>query len=599
MIKTACGLDCPDACGIVTDIEHFPKIVADVAHPTSDGSLCSLLNKHIFEEPRITTPRVDGKEVDLQSALDAVAKSLQAEKKLLWRGSGNFGVMQEVTNLLFDKIGGTTTKGTLCDGSGDAGIVEGRGVNRILPPEQIAKAEVVVVWGKNITVTASHLMPYIDGKKIVVIDPIRTAIAKKADIHLQIAPRTDFFVAIMLARFAFMGDREDQEFLKEFASEFEDFYDFTREFRIKPILDYINTDLNEMGQILELISRKKVVFLIGNGVQKYSTGHHTFQAIDSLAITLGHFGKEGSGVAFLGNSKLGFENPFVIKNRKCKKIQKVNSAFGDFDTVLIQGGNPVASMPNSSRVIEELKKTKKVIYFGLYENETSALADIVIPAQNFFEKDDIRLSYAHHIVTPMRKISSCDYGISEYNFTKEILNRLNLDNIESEEFYLDFWLKQCQKKGDSLFSPAYKEIPYSDGFGEDEDEEFIFIEEFEDDFIKTRQFTRARKKSKKEVVISEYWLITPKANNSLNTQFKRDNRVVLHPDLGFKDGEKILVSSSHGKHHFVVKNSDKVRKDSVLIYANVVGINFLTPSIISEEGNSACYQEVKVKLDRI
>jgi hypothetical protein len=39
MIKTTCGLDCPDACGIVVAPEHFPKITADTAHPTSNGAL--------------------------------------------------------------------------------------------------------------------------------------------------------------------------------------------------------------------------------------------------------------------------------------------------------------------------------------------------------------------------------------------------------------------------------------------------------------------------------------------------------------------------------------------------------------------------------
>jgi len=42
-----------------------------------------------------------------------------------------------------------------------------------------------------------------------------------------------------------------------------------------------------------------------------------------------------------------------------------------------------------------------------------------------------------------------------------------------------------------------------------------------------------------------------------------------------------------------------MRQDSVMIYANSVGVNFLTPSILSEEGDSACYQEVKVKLEKI
>jgi len=593
MIKTTCGLDCPDACGITTSTQTFPKIEADKKHPTSNGTLCSLLNRYMFEEPRVKVAKIEGKEVSLDIAMEAVANALKSDKKLLWRGSGNFGVMQEITNLLFEKIEGTTTKGTLCDGAGDEGILKGREVNRILPPEQIANAEVVVVWGKNITVTASHLMPHLKGKKIIVIDPIKTAIAKQADIHLQVAPRSDFYTAIMLSRFAIMGDYEDVEFIEEFAPDIEDFYDFTKEFRIRPILDYIGTDLSEMGKILEMISGKKTVFLVGNGVQKYSNGHHVLHAIDSLAVTLGKIAKEGCGVAFLGNSKLGFDNPFEIKG---KKVQKATTNFSEFDTVLIQGGNPVASMPNSSRVIEELKKSKTVIYFGLYENETSKIADIVIPAKNFFEKEDIRLSYAHHIVSPMRTISSCDYGISEYDFTSTLLQNLGYEALKDESYYLDLWLEQCTKKEDYYLSPAYQEIPYANGFGEDEDEEFVFIEEYSDDFIKTKQFTRARKKSKKEIIITEYWLITPKASKALNTQFKRDNRVILHPSLGFEDNQSITLYSNYGEHKFVVKNDEEMRNDAVLIYANSIGVNFLTPDILSEEGDSACYEEVKISI---
>jgi len=597
-IKTTCGLDCPDACGIIASEEALKhgKIKADPNHPTSNGSLCALLNKEIHDAERITTAKLNGEEVTLKEALEATKEALDSHSKLLWRGSGNFGIMQEITNLLWEKIEGTTTKGTLCDGSGDAGIKEGREVNRVLPPEQIAKAEVVVVWGKNITVTAPHLMPYLEGKKIIVIDPVKTAIAKKADLYFQIAPRSDFFVATMLARFAFMGDFEDQDFLEEHASDFEEYYEFTQEFRIRPILEYIGTDLKELGHILEMIDGKRTVFLVGNGVQKYSTGHHTLHAIDSLAVVLGKIGKEGCGVGFLSNSKLGFKNPFTVKTTQ---VQKVNTPFGNFETVLIQGGNPVASMPNSSAVIEELKKTHTIIYYGLYENETSAMADIVIPAKNFFEKEDVRLSYGHQYVSPMRKIYESDYGISEYEFTNTLLQQFGFDDLESEEYYINLWLEQCEKKGNYYLSPAYQEVPYNNGFGEDGEEEFVFPEEYDDDFIKTKQFTRARRKSKKEKVIEDYWLLTPKANRALNTQFQRDNRVTLHPSLGFEEGEEVRLFSSHGEHNFMVKNCQEMREDSVLIYSNSTGVNFLTPNIISDEGDAACYQEVKVKIERI
>ncbi len=89
MIKTACGLDCPDACGIVFNTEDS-KIKANPSHPTSNGALCSLLNKYIWEEKRITKSIVNNKEVSMQEALNSVAEALNVENKLLWRGSGNY-----------------------------------------------------------------------------------------------------------------------------------------------------------------------------------------------------------------------------------------------------------------------------------------------------------------------------------------------------------------------------------------------------------------------------------------------------------------------------------------------------------------------------
>ncbi|SFV59703.1 Anaerobic dehydrogenases, typically selenocysteine-containing [hydrothermal vent metagenome] len=579
MIRSACGLDCYDACEIDIDIEEFPKLKAN----TNNGALCSLLNKDMFEAKRLDTPLIDGIEVTMEEALDATAEALN-DNSLLWRGSGNLGVMQEITNLLFEKIGGSLTKGSLCDGAGDAGIVEGRGVNRTLPLEQIDKAEVIIVWGRDISTTNSHLMPYLENKKLVVIDPIKTSIAKRADLFIQIKPRSDIYFILLLARFIFMEDSENVEWLKEFAPEYEEFYDFTRTFRIKPILKYLELSLNDIGEVLEYIKADKVVILVGNGVQKYEIGHSVLWAIDSLASTLGLFGKEGCGVSYLGNSKLGFNSIF---DTQCNKVSKAVTPFDKFKTVLIQGGNPAESMPNSNKVINDLEKIENLIYFGLYENETSRRAKIVIPAKNFFEKNDVRLSYGDHRVTKMNKAVDSNIGISEYQFTKEMYNRLGFSGLEDEEFYINSWLNQCDEVNGKYISPAYQELPYSDGFGEDNDE-FIFIDDFDNDFS-----SRSRYKLKAK---TEYWLITSKSKHAMNTQFRRDNIVSLNPELGYRDGEEITLSSKWGEYKFIVKNSSDIRYDSLYIKANAIGVNYLTPSIISEEGENACYQEVKINI---
>jgi anaerobic selenocysteine-containing dehydrogenase len=591
---TTCGLDCYDACSITVDSQG--KLSGDASHPVGNGALCVHLHTHLNQSPRIDVPLVDGKEVSMQEALDAVASALDGKKSLLWRGSGNVGVMQEVTNLLMEKVGGSLTKGSLCDGAGDAGILLGRGVNKVLPLEQIAKADTVVVWGRNVTVTNAHLMPYLEGKELLVIDPVQTPIAKKASLHLQIAPRTDYYVAILLARFIFMEDSEDTQWLEEFAPEFEDFYDYTREHRIKAILSYVGLSLGDMGDAIEYLRNKKVVFLVGAGVQKYSVGASTLHAIDSLAATLGLFGQEGCGVSYLSNSKLGFENPFAV-DVPC--VSKVNTPFASFESVIVQGGNPAASMPSSSTVCEALESVENLIYFGLYENETSQKARIVIPAKNFLEKEDIRLSYGHHYVQTMAKVKESHIGMSEYEFTQALFERLGFEGLQSEASYLKTWLNQCQKEEAHYISPAYEATPYANGFGKEGGDDFEFIEEYEDDFVNTKRFRRYRKERTEKESIPYFWLLSPKSVKSLNTQFQRGKCVELPSTLGYIQGEHVRLVSDYGTLILKVKINDDIRDDCVVVRSSVSGVNQLTPNIVSEEGENACYQEVKVRLERV
>jgi len=162
-VNTACGLDCYDACKIVVEEGEFPKISGDAKHPSGNGALCTLLNRSIHNEVRLEKARVNGVEVSLDEAMEAVHHAFKKKDSLLWRGSGNMGVMQEITNLFMQNVQGHLTKGSLCDGAGEAGIIEGRGVNKGLPLEQIRSADSVIIWGRNVTVTNAHMMPFLEG----------------------------------------------------------------------------------------------------------------------------------------------------------------------------------------------------------------------------------------------------------------------------------------------------------------------------------------------------------------------------------------------------------------------------------------------------
>ena len=576
-ITTACPLDCYDACGVAYQDDKLKALKA--CH--TQGFLCPNLN-HYLQYETITTPRYKGKEISLDEAKIKLKEILEGSLKseiLHYRGHGNFSLMQEVTDHFFASYGAVLTDGTLCDGAGEAGIVEGRGSNKNMPLSEIAKSDVVIFWGRNPHTTSSHILPLIKGKKIVVIDPVKTKIAKEADLFIQLKPHTDLYLAMLLTRFLHINDLCDTDFLEKYASEFEEYYELTQSIRIKAGLEEMGVTLGDLGTILEMTKDAKVAIVCGVGIQKYSDGADVMRAIDAFGVALGLFGKEGCGVAYLGSSREKIENPFYTK---AKRVSKVNTEFERYKTVFIQGANPLSQMPNSLRVKQSFQSVENVVYFGLYENETSEVADLVIPAKSFLYKDDVRTSYSHNAMMMMNKQLESDVGLSEYELSSYLCDAFKIE-IKAEKEYLEHFKNFGVQKINGCFEVEGREdIPYRDGFDTD-DGEFIFLEEY-------------------EPLVShmdEKCLITSKSLKSLNSQFQREECVYIHSSLGYKEGTQLKISSDNGTLILRVKHNDNLRDDCVLIYSGTRAVNNLTTSKHSLEGKCAIYQENRVTISKL
>ena len=585
---TACPLDCYDACSIVYS---DGKLRASLDGHTK-GFLCPHMN-HYSDFKTIQTPSYKGEDISYDRAFEILQDMLNSSEKneiLHYRGSGNFGLMQEVTDHFFASYGATLTDGTLCDGAGGAGIIEGRGSNKNMPLSEIEKSEVVILWGRNPHTTSSHLLPLLKDKTLIVIDPIKTKIAKNADIFVQLKPKTDIYLAMLIVRFLHINDYCNNDFVEKYASEFEEYYELTQSIRIKSMLDNMGINLSQIGDIIELVKDKKVAIVCGVGIQKYRDGADVMRAIDTIAVALGLFGKEGCGVAYLGESKADIESPFMTK---AKRVSKVNTAFDKFKTVFIQGANPLSQMPDTLRVKESISKVQNVVYFGLYENETSELADLIIPAKSFLNKDDIRTSYSHNSMMNMPKMAESNTGISEYELAKKLSTAFDIEIKEQDEYIKHFKSFMIQKMDGCFYVEGRRDIPYQDGFDTD-DNEFIFLEEIEID----KKANKIVMKDKKRKVSDELYLITPKSHLGLNSQFKREKNVYLHNSHGYKDGDSVIMSSPNGSVELEVKVNNDLRADCVLIYSGTRGVNNLTSSKHTYEGKSAAFEENRVEISR-
>jgi len=579
---TACPLDCYDGCSIVYE---DGKLKGDKKHPVTQGFLCSKMYGFL-DEKRLDSAYYKGEAVSLEKALEILKEKLELYKdgnNLFFSGSGNLGKMQNATKHFFANFGFKGVKGSLCDGAGDAGIKEGRGANLLLPISQVQKSEVVILWGRNPENSNTHLIPFLKDKKIIVIDPIETKLAKESDMFLQVKPRGDIYLALLIARVAYMLQEEDVEFIEEKSEDFDEFKDLFETYPINELCKRCGIELDVIYDLLDMMVGKKVSIFVGIGVQKYLIGHYVLRAIDSMAATLGLFGKEGCGVSYLSDSSFGFCSLWD----SFKSVETMASVdFSKYSMVFIQNANPLVSLPNTKRVKESISKSKFVVYFGLYKNETFEEADLVIPAVTFLAKDDIKTTYGNEYISLMPKLRE-EEGISEYELSSYLFKTLlGKEQKALSECISEFLESNGTKKEGYHISKSYLKTPYEDGFYTDSGK-FHFLDEFDDDF--------------EDDYLDDdgFYLLSVKHKKALNSSFFEDRFLYVPKTLSLKDGDTVEVSSPYGKAKFEVRVHEGLRSDTLMCYAGNRKFNYLTSSMVSLEGECAVFQEMKVNIKKL
>lgn len=141
------------------------------------------------------------------------------------RGSGNMGTISGVAspmfNVFFNKINSTQIK--IARDQANT-----RGINRVVgnlgdwvlnDPSDFKNSKTLFVWGANITDAQMHDWHFIAdakeaGTKLIVIDPIYTQLASKADIWVPVKPATDAALALSMMYVMVEEDLVNKPFLK-------------------------------------------------------------------------------------------------------------------------------------------------------------------------------------------------------------------------------------------------------------------------------------------------------------------------------------------------------------------------------------------------
>jgi len=290
--------------------------------------------------------------------------------------------------------------------------------------EDIYFTDLFLVIGANPTnahpVTGAKIKQQVmKGKKLIVLDPVKTELAKMADYHIQLRPGTNVAVLNMMLYYILESGLEKKSFIKKRCEGFEDFAKRIKKLDIDVLEKAcgVNRQLIKEAAIAYATANNSMEFH-GLGVTEHTQGSKTVMLIADLAMITGNLGRRGVGV----NPLRGQNNVQGAADMGCqphqgagylplddKKIQefytekygvihptkaglKIPQIFdaaidGSLKAVWIIGEDVVQTDPNSAHVIKAMKALDLLVVQEIFMSETAKLATVILPGTTFLEKN--------------------------------------------------------------------------------------------------------------------------------------------------------------------------------------------------------------------
>ncbi len=289
---------------------------------------------------------------------------------------------------------------------------------------EIEDAKMLLVVGANTTeahpLIARRIIRAIrKGAKLVVVDPRSTDLAEISDIHLPLQPNSDIILFTAMAKIIVENGLHNEQFIREHTEGFDEYLKFLKDFDLSsvPGITGISLDLVEkVARMYATIEPASIIYCLG--VTEHLTGTENVLSLANLALLTGNIGKPSTGVNPLRgqNNVQGASDMAVLAEflpgyqrytdpETVEKFEKVwgvkipttpGLTIGEYpDAILegkikamyITGEDPVLTDPDASRVQKALKSLEFLVVQDIFMTKTAELADIILPAALWAEKD--------------------------------------------------------------------------------------------------------------------------------------------------------------------------------------------------------------------
>ncbi len=438
---SACPHDCPSTCAL--EVHFYPhgdvrRLNGAKDNAYTAGVICAKVARYperLYHPDRLLKPlRRTGKkgegrfeEISWDAALDLIAeKFLAAEAEFgaesVWpyHYAGTMGMVQrDSIHRLRHTKGYSRQFDSFCTNMAWTGYVAGTGKLAGPDPREMAVSDQIVIWGTNPVATQVNVMTHAiaarkkRGARIIVVDVYETETMKQADIGIILKPGTDAALACAVMHVLFRDGHADRDYLETYTDCPAELEAHLKTKTPEWAASITGLDVSRIEELAQLIgSVKKTYFRLGYGFTRSRNGAVGMHAASSIAAVTGCWKEEGGG-AFHNNGAIYQLNKEMIEASSLKDpaVRALDQSLvgriltGDeaallggppVKAMLIQNTNPVSVAPEQDLIKQGF--AREDLFTVVHEHfltETAQMADIVLPATQFLEHDDLYKGGGH------------------------------------------------------------------------------------------------------------------------------------------------------------------------------------------------------------
>jgi len=329
------------------------------------------------------------------------------------------------------------------------------------------EADCILVTGSNTTeqhpLIGSRIIKAVGkGAKLIVADNRKIRLARMADLHIRWRNGTDVALLNGMMNVIIAEGLEDSRFIAERTENYEELETVVADYPPEKAAEICGITPEEIVRAARMFAAaERAMIVYSMGITQHTHGVDNVKSCANLAMLTGNVGRPGTGVnplrgqnnvqgacdmgalpnVYSGYQKVTdaevrrkFQEAWGVEDLPAEVGLAVTTAInaaadGELKGLYIMGENPMMSDPDQNHVREGLEKLEFLVVQDIFHTPTSELADVILPAASYAEKDGTFTSTERRVQRVRKAIEPIGQSRADWEILCDVAERCGYEGM--------------------------------------------------------------------------------------------------------------------------------------------------------------------------